>query len=281
MTCSTAGCSGGVVARGLCGRHYKQWQRAGRPDGPPQAERSPKGRCAEAGCDGEVYARDHCSRHYRRLLRNGYVTPDRAPRDCEVSGCGRKAVTRGYCHGHYLRLTRQGDVRADVPLSRPVNDTCTVPDCDRGAHSAKYCRSHYKRYKLYGDPLAGGPIRTVTGDGCISHGYWWMRVRPNQRHLVPDDRPAEFEHRLVMAEVLGRPLTDEEVVHHRDGDRLNNTPENLELWSTAQPKGQRVEDKLMFAWKMIELYRPDVAQAFAELALDVVLRQNDARPTPG
>jgi hypothetical protein len=38
-----------------------------------------------------------------------------------------------------------------------------------------------------------------------------------------------LEHRYVMAEHLGRPLTDEEVVHHRDGDRKNNAIENLEL----------------------------------------------------
>lgn len=41
-------------------------------------------------------------------------------------------------------------------------------------------------------------------------------------------------HRLVVATVLGRPLTKEEVVHHKDGDRLNNSPENLELFIRAK-----------------------------------------------
>jgi hypothetical protein len=36
------------------------------------------------------------------------------------------------------------------------------------------------------------------------------------------------EHRLVMEEILGRYLTPLEVVHHIDGDKLNNSPENLE-----------------------------------------------------
>jgi hypothetical protein len=39
----------------------------------------------------------------------------------------------------------------------------------------------------------------------------------------------KYEHRIVMEEHLGRELLSTETVHHIDGDRLNNSLENLEL----------------------------------------------------
>lgn len=189
------------------------------------------------------------------------MTPDPAPLDCAVEACGRKAVTRGWCHGHYLRWSRTGDVRADVPLTRPSRDECVLEDCERGSHSGGLCRSHARRVRLYGDPYAGRPPRTVTGDGSMSHGYWYRSVTRDEQHLVPAGRTKELEHRLVMAAVLGRRLEADEVVHHKNGDRLDNRPENLELWSTAQPRGQRVEDKLAFARMLLERYDPEVVTA--------------------
>ena len=61
-------------------------------------------------------------------------------------------------------------------------------------------------------------------------------------------------HRHVMEQHLGRPLQKKETVHHKSGDRSDNRLLNLELWSSAQPGGQRVVDKLVWAQEIIELY---------------------------
>jgi len=41
-------------------------------------------------------------------------------------------------------------------------------------------------------------------------------------------------HRFIMEQMLGRELLESEVVHHRDGNRLNNAPDNLELVSASE-----------------------------------------------
>lgn len=65
------------------------------------------------------------------------------------------------------------------------------------------------------------------GRSVASNGYVLIRVGVG--HPLADVRGYAYEHRLVAAEMLGRPLRRGELVHHKDGNRQNNVRENLEV----------------------------------------------------
>ena len=62
-----------------------------------------------------------------------------------------------------------------------------------------------------------------------------------------------FEHILVVEEMLGRQLHGNENVHHRNGLKADNRPENLEVWTRPHPAGARMTD--LVAWEVVILQR--------------------------
>lgn len=92
--------------------------------------------------------------------------------------------------------------------------------------------------------------------GSYENKQGYVKLTGRYDHPNADKQGGILEHRFVMTQILGRPLLEHEEVHHKNGVRNDNRPVNLELWSTSQPKGQRVEDKVEWAREILALYRP-------------------------
>ena len=63
-----------------------------------------------------------------------------------------------------------------------------------------------------------------------------------------------FEHIIVMEQLLGRYMLPQESVHHRNGVKDDNRPENLELWTRPQPAGIRASDAVAWAHEILARY---------------------------
>ena len=81
-------------------------------------------------------------------------------------------------------------------------------------------------------------------NGGRTHRRGYVMVLAPDHHSISSHTQRKYvlEHRLVMEQKLGRPLEPHENVHHINGVRDDNRPENLELWTRPQPPGVRAEE---------------------------------------
>jgi hypothetical protein len=107
--------------------------------------------------------------------------------------------------------------------------------------------------KRHGIPLDAPRKKNKNGEGCIDYsGYKTISVKGHPNAM--DKKGRIREHVYVMSQILRRPLLKGETVHHKNHDKLDNRPENLELWSRSQPSGSRVEDKIKWAIEFLPHY---------------------------
>lgn len=174
---------------------------------------------------------------------------------CSVEGCEKASWARGLCSTHYSRVRRNGTL--EKIRKRGI---CSIDDCKKPHYGHGYCNMHYARWRKYGDPLVGEPIRGRKWNN--GSGYVMLHM-PN--HPNAQAGGALPEHVLIMSEILGRPLRGDETVHHVNGVRDDNRPENLELWASNHPPGQRISDLVGWAQELLCEYDPqyEIVQMFA------------------
>jgi hypothetical protein len=111
------------------------------------------------------------------------------------------------------------------------------------------CKLHYERARKGGTDM-DKPARRKK----FPYGEWHPDESNGYISRTVSVGIREYQHRYVMEVALGRKLLPAENIHHRNGDRSDNRIENLELWNTSQPPGQRAVDKLKWAREIIDLY---------------------------
>lgn len=122
------------------------------------------------------------------------------------------------CAGRYRSdRVRQGWPPEDEVRRLYVDEGLT--DRELGAHYGHSYQWALTVRKAYG--IAG---RTGRGSRRAAR----PRVQSNGYVKLGD----EWEHRVVMAQKIGRPLAKGETVHHLDGDPQNNDPANLVLYAS-------------------------------------------------
>lgn len=132
-----------------------------------------------------------------------------------MKGYGIQRVTRKLTktlRGPVLRFLREGNRTAEEvaeALCVSVNTVNRI--CRELGHPAGFDTFH--------------PGHIVT-----HNGYKMIRML---NHPYKDAKGYVREHVLIMEDYLGRYVLPDEVVHHIDGDKLNNNIENLELCTLA------------------------------------------------
>ena len=129
---------------------------------------------------------------------------------------------------------KRGEIRYAQDIGRKGGDRWAWLPCatcgyyrwvmlKKGKPAHRFCRKcHPNRRWRYGHSSG-----KITEDG-----YKMVKLYPDSPYYSMANKVGYvMEHRLVVAQSLGRPLTSRERVHHKNGNRPDNRPKNLRLFA--------------------------------------------------
>lgn len=235
-SCKIDGCGKKAVAFHLCSTHYSKLKKYGDPT---------LGRTN----DGNAKER-------KRLRAKLKPKPEQQKKAaCSIEGCANFVRAKGWCQYHYDTWRRKGDPLAKTIKRLPPNSlgACKIDGCKNKAVSNHLCPKHREKFVKYGDPLGGWEQNGRSKEWHIRKGGYVIKFDRSSLH-ANKITGIVFQHRQVMGELIGRPLRSDENVHHKNGNRADNRPENLEMWISGQPAGQRVRDQVEWAKYILKEY---------------------------
>ena len=152
--------------------------------------------------------------------------------------------------GVELPESLQSNPQGKIPYGIKTCEACGRDFPVYRGFANSYCSQECRGVTITQRQLGHKNTRWKGGETVTRHAGGGYIKQLCNGHPFADAGGYVMQHRLVMEQVLGRPLLPTERVHHKNGDRQDNRPENLELWtgvgtSKKDPHGVRIVDKVL------------------------------------